>query len=239
MEKVCDIVGDLLPLYLDHVCSDESRRLVEEHIGECYNCGLLLERMQAGWPEETVPPQKGEEVLREAAWSISKWALGSAAGITAIVLYRLVYLWQDILAASGDYRNFSYGFHEVYTIGSLLVPVLTLIWLAVLLRRTAKKHAWRKNAALAAVLAVLLAGQAGYLYQQSRLVHTTCWTEVVDIPDACHIVIQSGEDTVTLESPPLVAPLLKTDGTVYGFYYERDRSTPDRGRLNAIWDAVD
>ena len=138
MEKVCDIVGDLLPLYLDHVCSDESRRLVEEHIGERDNCGLLLERMQAGWPEETVPPQKGEEVLREAAWSISKWALGSAVGITAIVLYRLVYLWQDILAASGDYRNFSYGFHEVYTIGSLLVPVLTLIWLAVLLRRTAK-----------------------------------------------------------------------------------------------------
>ena len=59
MEKVCDIVGDLLPLYLDHVCSDESRRLVEEHIGECDNCGLLLERMQAGWPEETVPPSKG------------------------------------------------------------------------------------------------------------------------------------------------------------------------------------
>ena len=94
--------------------------------------------MQAGWPEETVPPQKGEEVLREAAWSISKWALGSAVGITAIVLYRLVYLWQDILAASGDYRNFSYGFHEVYTIGSLLVPVLTLIWLAVLLIRDPK-----------------------------------------------------------------------------------------------------
>lgn len=34
----CEIIKDLLPLYLDDVCSKESRELVEIHLQECEQC---------------------------------------------------------------------------------------------------------------------------------------------------------------------------------------------------------
>ena len=32
MSVPCQLIGDLLPLYYDQVCSDDSRVLVEEHL---------------------------------------------------------------------------------------------------------------------------------------------------------------------------------------------------------------
>ena len=34
----CEIIRDLIPLYLDKVCSEDSRKLVEEHLAECSEC---------------------------------------------------------------------------------------------------------------------------------------------------------------------------------------------------------
>lgn len=45
MSKNCDIIKDLLPLYADEVCSDESRKLVAEHITKCSDCRNMLEKM--------------------------------------------------------------------------------------------------------------------------------------------------------------------------------------------------
>ena len=38
----CDIVRDLLPLYADGLCSEESRKAVEEHLKSCEACRKLL-----------------------------------------------------------------------------------------------------------------------------------------------------------------------------------------------------
>ena len=51
MTGKCRIVGDLLPLYADNVCSDESRRLVERHASGCAECKKKLEAMTAQLPE--------------------------------------------------------------------------------------------------------------------------------------------------------------------------------------------
>lgn len=42
MKMSCQVVEDLLPLYHDGVCSQESNILVEEHLRECANCKKLL-----------------------------------------------------------------------------------------------------------------------------------------------------------------------------------------------------
>ena len=42
----CNIIKDLLPLYADDCCSEESRCAVEEHIGECSDCRQLLEQIK-------------------------------------------------------------------------------------------------------------------------------------------------------------------------------------------------
>ena len=38
MKIKCDVIRDLLPLYVDDVLSEESRKLVEEHLQECEDC---------------------------------------------------------------------------------------------------------------------------------------------------------------------------------------------------------
>ena len=45
MSKQCKIVEDLLPLYHDGVCSDESRQMVDEHLAQCENCRKMLGRI--------------------------------------------------------------------------------------------------------------------------------------------------------------------------------------------------
>ncbi|WP_130869825.1 zf-HC2 domain-containing protein [Intestinimonas massiliensis (ex Afouda et al. 2020)] len=229
MDKTCGIVADLIPLYLDGACSGESRALVEEHTARCPACQKLLTDMGDGPAEPAA-----EQVLRQTARRFGRQAALRAAGAAAIVLYWLVWLWQNALAEVGNYRWFSYTFHEAYTLGYLLVPLLTLIWLAVLLARTARRRTWRKNGAMLAVLAVLLAAQAGYLWDQARLVHVTGWSQVVSVPDEYHIVIQGDEGQVTLATTPLVANLVRTDGTVYGFSYDSRRDSPDQGRLTFV-----
>lgn len=42
MKLKCKIVEDLLPLYVDNVCSEESKQAVEEHLKECEKCRKLI-----------------------------------------------------------------------------------------------------------------------------------------------------------------------------------------------------
>ena len=43
----CNIVKDLIPLYIDRCCSEESEKIVEEHIRECDDCKKLFEDMKS------------------------------------------------------------------------------------------------------------------------------------------------------------------------------------------------
>lgn len=44
MKISCIVIRDLLPLYHDNVCSEESRELIEEHIKTCEDCKSELEK---------------------------------------------------------------------------------------------------------------------------------------------------------------------------------------------------
>ena len=46
MKYECDMVRDLLPLYQDSVCSEASRKIVEEHLQECSTCQQMAERIK-------------------------------------------------------------------------------------------------------------------------------------------------------------------------------------------------
>ncbi len=66
MKTSCDIIRDLLPLYADHVTSDASNALVEEHLNECPNCRKELEQMQRPVPVklEEVPARPLEKIKK-------------------------------------------------------------------------------------------------------------------------------------------------------------------------------
>lgn len=59
MENSCGIIGDLLPLYVDGVCSQESSAVVEQHIKECGECRREYEILQ----KETVIPAESDDTL--------------------------------------------------------------------------------------------------------------------------------------------------------------------------------
>lgn len=44
-KKNCDMIRDLLPLYADGVCSEESRKYVNEHLASCPECTDMLQKM--------------------------------------------------------------------------------------------------------------------------------------------------------------------------------------------------
>ncbi len=48
----CNVVKDLLPLYVDGCCSHESAALVEEHLGECGACKAELSQMKTPMEEQ-------------------------------------------------------------------------------------------------------------------------------------------------------------------------------------------
>lgn len=51
----CNVVKDLIPLYIDGCCSEESARLVREHIANCDACKKLLEEMKVPSDLAAVP----------------------------------------------------------------------------------------------------------------------------------------------------------------------------------------
>lgn len=90
MKLSCQIVQDLLPLYLDEVCSEESRRAVEGHLRECEACRERVERTQelpalALQPE---PPEAEQVAVRSLKRVRRRWlrSLIAALLILPVVL---------------------------------------------------------------------------------------------------------------------------------------------------------
>ena len=59
----CDIIKDLLPLYCDGVCSEETSRAVEEHLTTCPACRTLLDEMR----REPVMPEPIQTQAKQEA----------------------------------------------------------------------------------------------------------------------------------------------------------------------------
>ena len=61
MNCKCGIIKDLLPLYVDHVCSDESKELIDEHLLECENCKAYINLLRESQDMEAVAYDEEKE----------------------------------------------------------------------------------------------------------------------------------------------------------------------------------
>ena len=66
MDKHCEVIRDLLPLYADDVCSERSREIIEEHLRECPECSALLEQLKKSEIEDDLREEK-EQVIEHQA----------------------------------------------------------------------------------------------------------------------------------------------------------------------------
>ncbi|MDE6518109.1 MAG: zf-HC2 domain-containing protein, partial [Acetatifactor sp.] len=86
MKLSCNVIRDLLPLYADQICSDESKNLVEEHLAECGDCSALLEQMHSMEIESHLRLETGDVLRHQASFFKRKSAMIGAviAGIFMI-----------------------------------------------------------------------------------------------------------------------------------------------------------
>ena len=66
MKNSCDVIRDLLPLYADDACSEDSRRLVDEHLAECPDCSGMLRRLRDNEIEKGLQQEK-QDVIQYGA----------------------------------------------------------------------------------------------------------------------------------------------------------------------------
>ena len=63
MKKInCNIIRDILPLYLDDVVSDETKQMVEEHLQSCASCRAEASAMK----KDVILPASKTQRLAEA-----------------------------------------------------------------------------------------------------------------------------------------------------------------------------
>lgn len=68
MKVHCDVIRDLLPLYVEELASPATRELVEEHLKECESCSAALEAMK----QAPAVPERETESLRRVRKAIRK-----------------------------------------------------------------------------------------------------------------------------------------------------------------------
>ena len=85
MNKECEIVRDILPLYADHVCSDTSREIIDEHLKTCPDCAAYLEEIRASEAESQLRDEKAQ-VLKYQARRFKRRSAVAGSVISALFM---------------------------------------------------------------------------------------------------------------------------------------------------------
>ncbi len=68
----CYVLKDLLPNYIDGLCSEEVNAEVKKHLEECADCRTACERMSAAAIKEITPGDKNPDFLKKMRASIKR-----------------------------------------------------------------------------------------------------------------------------------------------------------------------
>lgn len=81
----CDVVRDLLPLYIDGCISDESTRLVREHLEKCEECKKVCDSM-------SIPVQASEVKNKAVFGRLNEWKASVLQSALLFVSFALITL---------------------------------------------------------------------------------------------------------------------------------------------------
>lgn len=85
MNISCKIAEDLLPLYLDDSCSEDSRAALEEHLNGCPSCREKLKRMQSD-VTDGIHIEKSTPQLTEYAKKVRKHRICAAVSVVFVTI---------------------------------------------------------------------------------------------------------------------------------------------------------
>ena len=86
MNKQCEIVRDLLPLYIDNACSESSAEMIEAHLPECDECTSIHQAMKNDHYEKVLKAEKDDVIAHHAKTQTRKTLIvgASIAGVLCI-----------------------------------------------------------------------------------------------------------------------------------------------------------
>lgn len=111
MKISCNMAEDLLPLYLDGTCSQDSRAALEAHLEECERCREILRRMQSPVPVPE-PQDRKQEVLTYAK-KVKKHRLRNVLLFLCVILVSVLVLTVVCLACEDMLRTADPTIHQV------------------------------------------------------------------------------------------------------------------------------
>ncbi|MCM1119067.1 MAG: zf-HC2 domain-containing protein [bacterium] len=82
----CEIIKDLIPSYLDGICTPSSREAVEEHMAECAQCRDSLELLRNTEIEETRLNQSELNHLKKIKWHMMRKSMLIVGGLAALFI---------------------------------------------------------------------------------------------------------------------------------------------------------
>lgn len=115
MKVSCNVIQDLLPLYHDGVCSEESRQIVQEHIATCAQCKDYLHSLKEDAAPDKVDAAKVLSAIGSAWKKSTKMAL--VKGLLIAFLICSVLFSAFVAATQWDFIEVSaheMGVSEIY-----------------------------------------------------------------------------------------------------------------------------
>ena len=101
MKYSCEIIRDLLPLYVDDVVSPSSRSMVEEHLAECPECRTMLARLKNEEAETAIAAEKETVIDAERRTFRRRSAIAGTVVAGILTIPVLVCLIVNLATGSG------------------------------------------------------------------------------------------------------------------------------------------
>lgn len=104
--KNCEVIHDLLPLYIDNICSEESRRIVSEHLESCNACKKIYEDMRNPVKQDLSEPELDSKQAFKAInhkWRIKKISIVCASMLLTAIIMITGYMVVQNVSSVHDY----------------------------------------------------------------------------------------------------------------------------------------
>lgn len=125
MSRQCEIIQDLLPLYVDDICSPSSKELVSTHISSCAECAGVLRKLKDTEIEEELRAEKTEVIRKHNKVFKRRSALiGLIIGIALMIPVIICFI--VTLATGSNVRDLIIVLAAILLAASLIVVPLVV-----------------------------------------------------------------------------------------------------------------
>ena len=103
MSKPCEVIQDLLPLYVDEACSESSVEIIKEHLESCPECREIYQQLHSHTSEEILQKEKDGVISRHSR-KLRKGKILTV--IFSVIVFTCVSLWP---------ASIDYGTSDIYS----------------------------------------------------------------------------------------------------------------------------